>query len=573
MKFIAYNDSQWRQRVSRMSLALTISLIAGAFAVFLLGTIRVDPTSTLWLNEGDIAQHYLGWNFFRGESWMLPLGANPRYGMDMGSSVVFTDSIPLLAIIFKSLSPILPLHFQYAGSWMVFCFAMQGVSALLLLRRFSDNTLVLLSGATFFVMSPILVSRTMGHFALTAQWTILLALCLYFTPGSSHRYTWYWRALIVVTSLIHGYLLYFVLAIWASTLLRDQFLADRQPKSYAALNTSMTLLFLLGALWLGGWFEIPVDAAAFGNHYGLYAANLMALVNPVWGSPFLVTHHQAATASGIESINYLGLGVILACIIVTARASRNFPLRATLLRHRFLLLICLGFSILAFSHNIYWGDTLIAHLPLPEALRLKLEFVRASGRLLWLVHYLIILASIVLVVRSFPWAAPMVMLAMLVVQVFDFVPSYRSYANVLKQSAESAARTATESKSSPFWVAAASRYVEVDFYPITHSPPRYEQVALWAGDNHIAINSAYFGRISADRAFANTPNLERELTTGGRRSTTLYILQNKSDLQRLVLQPQDGVGEIDGYLIVAPDWFKGVKNVDAMDTLRPFRAN
>ena len=126
-------------RNAELLVALALCAFGAYFAFVMLGAVRLDPTSTLWLDQGDIAQHYLGWHFFRGEPWMLPLGANPRYGLDMGSSIVFTDSIPLLAMAFKAVRTVLPAHFQYAGLWMAFCFVAQGLSALLLLKRFSRN--------------------------------------------------------------------------------------------------------------------------------------------------------------------------------------------------------------------------------------------------------------------------------------------------------------------------------------------------------------------------------------------------------------------------------------------------
>ena len=225
-------------------------------ACTLLGAVRIDPTSTLWLDESDIAQHYLGWHFFRGEPWMLPLGANPRYGLDMGSSIAFTDSIPLLAVAFKAVRAMLPAHFQYAGLWMAFCFIAQGLSALLLLRRFTRNPTVLVLGATMFILSPVLVSRTLGHFALVGQWTLLLALWLYFVPNSSTDRAWTWRLLIAATALIHGYLLYFVLALWGTTMLRNR--GEARFRYWRSIgNFVVTALVLACVLWLGGWFEVP----------------------------------------------------------------------------------------------------------------------------------------------------------------------------------------------------------------------------------------------------------------------------------------------------------------------------
>ncbi len=556
--------------IGKLGLPISIGLLAGAFAVFLLGGIRIDPSSTLWLNHGDIAQHYLGWHFFRGEPWALPLGSNPRYGLDMGSSIVFTDSIPLLAIFFKTIRAFLPAHFQYAGGWMVFCFVAQGLCALLLLRRFTANPLTLFAGSVLFVLSPALVARTSGHFALVAQWTILLSLWLYFSPDSLGRRRWYWRALLVFAAVIHGYLLYFVFAIWLANVLRDRPTDTRQIAS-AAFDAVVSLTLLVCAMWLAGWFVMPLDASVSGGHYGKYAANLMALVNPPWGSPFLPTHREAATATGMESTHYLGVGVLALCVFATVYIVRGIPLRSILARHKYLVFACLAFSALAFSHNAYWGETLVASFPLPEMLRINLEFVRGSGRLLWFAHYLFILMAIVFTVRLLPpRLSPFVLAIALLLQVVDLAPYYRAYASGLKQAAEAATNAESGTMASPFWNVAASKYSEVDFFPIVHAPQGYERIALWAGDSHIAINAAYFARISGPRALANNPRIEKELTVGGRRANTLYVLQRNSDPSRLVLLSQDGVGEVDGYTLVAPDWFKHESNALEISGLQPF---
>ena len=216
-----------------------------------------------------------------------------------------------------------------------------------------------------------------------------------------------------------------------------------------------------------------------------------------------------------------------------------------------------AFALLAFSHNLYWGATLVYHFPLAEKVQTNLELIRGSGRLLWLAHYLIILAAIVIAVRRLPTPAAAFLLSIAVsLQAYDLFPSYRNLSQSLALAAQNATDRAQSTTKSPFWGAAATRYREVNFFPITHSPPRYEQVALWAEDHHIAINAASFGRVSVERAFSSGSKLETELTTGTRRTNTLYVIQNRADVDRLVLLPDDGVGEIDGYWVVAPDWFK-----------------
>ena len=60
--------------------------------------------NTEWLygrNDASIFQS--GWYFFSNDIWRFPLGNNPNYGDEFGSSIVYSDSIPILALFFKSI--------------------------------------------------------------------------------------------------------------------------------------------------------------------------------------------------------------------------------------------------------------------------------------------------------------------------------------------------------------------------------------------------------------------------------------------------------------------------------------
>jgi hypothetical protein len=101
--------------------------------------------------------------------------------MEMGSSVVFTDSIPLLAFVFKTLAPLLPAAFQYWGFWILAGFVFQCVFGYVLLRRFSLARPLALVACAFFGSAPIAIARLAEHFALFGQWLLLAALGLYFS--------------------------------------------------------------------------------------------------------------------------------------------------------------------------------------------------------------------------------------------------------------------------------------------------------------------------------------------------------------------------------------------------------
>ena len=167
-------------RISRAAPAVVASLL-GPLVFFLLFDPRLlEPSYFRWLFWlPDPATQFLGWHFFRIEDWRLPPGAATNYGMDMGSSIVFTDSIPLLALLFKLLRGALPDHFQYFGLWILACYTLQAVFAWLLSGTATRLVAPRIIITALFVLSPLLPDRAIGHYALMAHWLVLAALYLY----------------------------------------------------------------------------------------------------------------------------------------------------------------------------------------------------------------------------------------------------------------------------------------------------------------------------------------------------------------------------------------------------------
>jgi hypothetical protein len=173
--------------LSRVAPAAAVML--GPLLFFLLLDPRLlDPSYFRWLLwQPDPATQFLGWHFFRLEAWHLPPGAARHYGMEMGGSIVFTDSIPLLALLFKLFRAALPDKFQYFGPWMLACYALQAWFAWLLSGVFTRIAVQRLAMTALFVLCPLLPDRAIGHYALMAHWLVLAALYLYLRAPDRHR--------------------------------------------------------------------------------------------------------------------------------------------------------------------------------------------------------------------------------------------------------------------------------------------------------------------------------------------------------------------------------------------------
>ena len=257
--------------------ALLIGL--AAFLLFTGGGAILLPTNTSWLMSGDPATLWLSWQYFRDTPLLQwPLGANPAYGMEFGSSIVFTDSIPLLALALKPFSPLLPASFQYVGAWIAACFMLQAWFAWKLLRLFVSDRLLALLGVAFFAIAPLLAIRLWGHYGLMGQWMILAALYLYWRPAFSARS---WLLLVGVATWINAYLLLMVLAILLADCWQRCWLGQRNWRQGIGLLVGALALVLL-LMWAIGYFMVGgVSGVGVGNvPYGRYHMNLHGLFDP-----------------------------------------------------------------------------------------------------------------------------------------------------------------------------------------------------------------------------------------------------------------------------------------------------
>ena len=77
----------------------------------------LNPFSIDWIwGSGDFEQHFLGWQFFQREPLVqIPLSKLSLYGDGVAQSIVFTDSIPLIAVPLKYLLSQSDLGIQYFG--------------------------------------------------------------------------------------------------------------------------------------------------------------------------------------------------------------------------------------------------------------------------------------------------------------------------------------------------------------------------------------------------------------------------------------------------------------------------
>ena len=119
------------------------------------GFETLNLSNTQWLFSGDDrSAHQLGWHFFKNDIWRFPLGANPNFGTEIGNSIVYSDSIPFLALLFKSINFLLPEKFQYISLWFVICFFFQGILSFFLIFKITGKKKISIILSFFFSTFP-----------------------------------------------------------------------------------------------------------------------------------------------------------------------------------------------------------------------------------------------------------------------------------------------------------------------------------------------------------------------------------------------------------------------------------
>ncbi len=543
---------------SRLPSSAMFGALAGVVLFFLVFDPRlVDPGYWIWLMEGDPATQYLGWRFFRAEPWHWPPGMIRSYGLEVGSAIVFTDSIPIAAFAAKLLSPFLPEPFQYFGLWALMCYALQGFFGGMLAALASERPVERYAITLLFVASLPVMDRAIGHFALMSHWLVLWGLWLALRPNRELS-TGQWVAVTCIASLVHAYLLYIVLALWVADVLRRRHF-DAEPRPSLGdwvRHVTIVAMALVATMALAGYFLLPTHAVTGGaQYYGKYATNLNAFWNPGWGSRFL-PGLAVMKGAELEGHAYLGLGMLVLLPIALLTLIAPGSARPNVKPYVPLIAVGLLLWMLAVSHLVAWGDRVVLEVPIRGKLLDTIATLRASGRLAWVALYGLWFAAVAIVATRFtPRVATALIVGAVALQLADISPRYVAMRDYFADRFIATPAKRASPLVSPFWPEAAKHNRTIRMAPVANMARGWEWLSLYAVDHGMAINTGQFARLSFPRVDAANGVITRTLKDGPLDPTTLYLLWSRDAKFDWTIGPDDGVGVFDGYFVVAPGWF------------------
>lgn len=503
--------------------------------------ISLDATNDAWIFAGyidtDLSQHYAGWLFYRASPWSFPLGR--ALAMD-NMAVTFTDSVPIAALFFRLLSPLLPATFQYFGIYSLLCYMLQGAASALLLSLFcaqtAQGTVCVLLGSTVFSLSPIMVDRSFRHTALASHFLILFALYLYFlNRKQERRFRAGWFALVMLAMAIHPYFVPMVLALLFASLV-EQGLVMHNARTWG--KCVLFLLANIGAGLLTGWvigaFSTP---SGVDTSYGFWSMNLSALINP-WVqrfAPWSRVFPQFPVAYGnVDGFNYLGFGILAFGVValvlksvelVRANGVKGAAVRvlATVKQSWMLLAVCVCLSAFAVSNVVTFFDKTLFIVPLPKKIIELCSIFRASGRMFWPVNYLLVLSVLIFwaqrSAKLVRWAGVLCLTALLCVQIWDISPALAVKRQLFTQPGVHFGDG--NPMKSEAWNAMAGAYARIFSFdtPLqsTHC------VALWAAKNGMTTNDPFAARYDAAAHEAQVQTERGALLAGEYDVDTIYL--------------------------------------------------
>lgn len=331
--------------------------------------------------------------------WTFPLFLIPSLGPPPGTSGVFLDFIPFVALAGKLASLATGTLVNPYGAWVVVAFVLTAVFATLVLIEAGEAHLLGCVVASLLAISAPPLLHRFGHLPLFGQFAVIAALWLYLRDG--HSGAWRavatrWSILLCVTSLINAYLFVMAGAVYAASWIDRRVLtpADRIARwGEPALVAIAVVIVLVGAGHVGKGTSIPFSAG-----FGYFSMNL---ASPFWPQRSGLLPRMSpivdATGGQYEGFNYLGAGGLMLLVLALVCDAGGILARAR--AHPGFMAIAAACVVFALSNRVYLFQHLVLYYTTPWQVNFVLGTFRSSGRFFWPVFYTILLGGAALALR------------------------------------------------------------------------------------------------------------------------------------------------------------------------------
>lgn len=509
----------------------------GLFVIYLMPYLIFHPTD-IYALKNDAMQHYIGWEFYRSSPWQWPLTFNHRLMYPFGISLIFTDSFPLVSVLLKLFSDILPEHFLWQGYVAIINLSLMFYFGMKLIRTRINNDYYCILGGLIFMLSSPLLFRCIEHLSLTTQWLIVFELYLILKPHSHLRNDILNQSLILfIVAGTHPYLAGMLLPM-SICLCWNLSVRKSCSRLIAVGLLGLFCVQMLFFAWIFGWFDIHSSGSDFG--YGYYSFNLLSFIDPLYGA--LVFKELPAGQWQYEGFAYLGIGIITMLLITLYQLKLTDFNSEKIVLLIILFLLC-GFAI---SNTIQVGSYSTT-IDLPQVIADKVGIFRASGRFAWPLFYALTFFAYVGAYRALsysPYRRAILFALLVVLQCADNYSLIQKVKNSWRDNVINKSSLYLTFKSN-VWRQLGNKYqVEHIFIMDNFDGSERGKFALLALKNNTTLNLMYLSRNSSVYQLQYHMAVE-SFINGNLESSTLYI-GNKDSFKHY---PIKHCSTLDNYII------------------------
>lgn len=404
-----------------------ISLIAFHFAY---GLHTLNPTNIGWLLNAyhDWGQHYLGPAFYRQEEWHFPLGEMYSFYYPVGTNVGFTDSIPLMALLLKIFTGILPDDFQYYGFWLFSCMFISAVYTKKILKLYNVNNIIILLACVLVVTNPVLIFRGIQASAC-AHWLFLGSFYYYLKPTTKDNVVSNFKkqgVLMFLSTTINPYLAIMTTGFVVILAIKNYFY-DKSLTKKLAILLPLFIIIISFMFWVVfGMIELNNSTdLEVGNIYGtIYSFNLNSFFNSYGFYSKYIPQLGMLNDQQHEGFAYLGLGLITLVILSIFSSIYFIAIKRINKRQLYLLPLfsfCLLLLIFAITNTVSYGTEVLFRYPTLGIVQKFGNVFRAVGRFSWPFYYLMITMAVIIFskIRMNMYLKIVLFLSITVFQIYD----------------------------------------------------------------------------------------------------------------------------------------------------------
>lgn len=376
--------------------------------------------------EGDHLQHFYGWlAYAQGEPRLVIPPVISNWSWPFNAPLLYTDAIPLAAVLLRPLARSTGLVFQYFSALSLLSILACGCCGFVIGHRRYASSYAGIALGLLLALAPPAIIRYSGHEALGLHAVIVIPFTLLILRSQAF---WPWPTLLFLASGIHAYFVPLVLLLFAIRVVSSDFrpsrlavtlfnpvLSDRPTKQAegwispgvlaSAVDVMQATLALGMGLLLFGYGYGKFDIAPQGD---IWSANILSIIDPqnqssVFGSLQKVEPFQWEGFSylGVAGIVFLSVGLFKALQV----RNRKDPgsKEAMFPAGKLFWIIVVGAFAFALGPVVYLGSIKLLSLAgLARHLHVDIVYrlFRACGRFTWLLYYSLVLWGFDQVVRS-----------------------------------------------------------------------------------------------------------------------------------------------------------------------------